>query len=221
MKLTLQGHTTLSCLAQVSQKYNVSPTACKSFFCLQSDTLYVILRPGKWACCILLFKIPSFLLLLIPLTYSIIIHEVAHGWVAYKMGDPTARWMGRLTLTLGNIWTPGTIMLFIFGFGWAKPVPVNFNNLSDLRKGLIFVSAAGITANILLASPRDASADPSSAVRPGNHHAYFSRTHQHRTRRLQSDPIPPLDGAKSLWASPHGSFNIPFPDSSRTACSSS
>ncbi len=101
----------------------------------------------------LLFKDPTaFVLLAIPLLYSIIIHEVAHGWVASRMGDPTAKWLGRLTLDPRKHLDPvGTIMLFIFGFGWAKPVPVNFNNLRDPRKGLIFVSAAGIAANILLA----------------------------------------------------------------------
>ncbi|HUJ90643.1 MAG TPA: site-2 protease family protein [Syntrophorhabdales bacterium] len=101
----------------------------------------------------LLFKDPAaFVLLVIPLLYSIIIHEVAHGWVANKMGDPTAKWLGRLTLDpRGHLDPVGTIMLFIFGFGWAKPVPVNFNNLKHQRKGLIFVSAAGIAANILLA----------------------------------------------------------------------
>lgn len=101
----------------------------------------------------LLFKDPAaFVLLVIPLLYSIIIHEVAHGWVANKMGDPTAKWLGRLTLDpRGHLDPIGTIMLFIFGFGWAKPVPVNFNNLKYQRKGLIFVSAAGIAANILLA----------------------------------------------------------------------
>ncbi len=101
----------------------------------------------------LLFSNPvAFVLLAIPLLYSIIIHEVAHGWVASKMGDQTARWLGRLTLDPRKHLDPvGTIMLFVFGFGWAKPVPVNFNNLTDLRKGLIFVSAAGISANILLA----------------------------------------------------------------------
>lgn len=101
----------------------------------------------------LLFRDPfSFLLLVIPLLYSVIIHEVAHGWVAERMGDPTARYLGRLTLNpVRHIDPVGTIMLFIFGFGWAKPVPVNYNNFRDLRKGLIFVSAAGITANICLA----------------------------------------------------------------------
>ncbi len=101
----------------------------------------------------LLFRDPvAFVLIAVPLLYSIILHELAHGWVANKMGDSTAKWMGRLSLNpLKHLDPIGTIMLFVFGFGWAKPVPVNFNNLRDFRKGLIFVSAAGITMNILLA----------------------------------------------------------------------
>jgi Zn-dependent protease len=94
----------------------------------------------------------TFALAAIPLLFSIIIHEVAHGWVAYRMGDPTAKWLGRLSLNpLKHLDPIGTLMLFLFGFGWAKPVPVNFNNISDTRKGLIFVSSAGILANILFA----------------------------------------------------------------------
>lgn len=94
----------------------------------------------------------AFVLVAIPLLFSIIIHEVAHGWVAYRMGDPTAKWLGRLSLNpLKHLDPIGTLMLFLFGFGWAKPVPVNFNNISDTRRGLIFVSSAGILANILLA----------------------------------------------------------------------
>lgn len=94
----------------------------------------------------------TFVLLAIPLLYSIIIHELAHGWVAYKMGDPTAKWAGRLSLNpLKHLDLIGTLMLFLVGFGWAKPVPVNFNNIPDRRKGLIFVSSAGIVANILCA----------------------------------------------------------------------
>jgi Zn-dependent protease len=101
----------------------------------------------------LLFEDPgAFILLAIPLLYSIIIHEVAHGWVADKMGDSTARWMGRLTFDPRRHFDPiGTTMLFLVGFGWAKPVPVNFDNLRPQRRGLIFVSAAGITSNVLLA----------------------------------------------------------------------
>jgi Zn-dependent protease len=101
----------------------------------------------------LLTKDPlAFALVVIPLLFSVIIHEVAHGWVAYRMGDPTAKWSGRLSLNpLKHLDPVGTLMLFLAGFGWAKPVPVNFNNISDKRKGLIFVSSAGIVANILFA----------------------------------------------------------------------
>jgi Zn-dependent protease len=101
----------------------------------------------------LLFQDPlAFVLLVIPLLYSVIIHEVAHGWVAYKMGDSTAKWLGRLTLNPKVHIDPiGTLMLFVFGFGWAKPVPVNFANLHNPQKGLILVSSAGIVANICLA----------------------------------------------------------------------
>ncbi len=94
----------------------------------------------------------AFVLLVIPLLFSVIIHEVAHGWVAYRMGDPTAKMMGRLTLNpLKHLDPLGTLLLFVVGFGWAKPVPVNFYNLRPQRKGLILVSSAGIVANILLA----------------------------------------------------------------------
>jgi len=94
----------------------------------------------------------AFFILTIPLLYSVVIHEVAHGWVAYKMGDPTAKWLGRLSLNpLRHLDLVGTLMLFLVGFGWAKPVPVNFQNIPNQRKGLVFVSAAGVLANILIA----------------------------------------------------------------------
>ena len=93
-----------------------------------------------------------FVLVAVPLLYSIILHELAHGWVAYQMGDPTAKGSGRLSLNpIKHLDPIGTLMLFLVGFGWAKPVPVNLNNIPDRRKGLIFVSSAGITANILIA----------------------------------------------------------------------
>ena len=73
----------------------------------------------------------AFVLMAIPLLYSIIFHELAHGWVAYRMGDPTAKMMGRLSLNpLKHLDPIGTLMLFFVGFGWAKPVPVNFLNLN-------------------------------------------------------------------------------------------
>jgi len=68
------------------------------------------------------------------------------------MGDQTAKWMGRLTLNpIKHLDPIGSLMLLIFGFGWAKPVPVNLENIPDRRKGLIFVSSAGIVTNIICA----------------------------------------------------------------------
>jgi len=103
----------------------------------------------------ILIKDPfSFFILSVLLLYSVIFHELAHGWVAYKMGDSTAKWLGRLNLNPVKHLDPfGSLMLLIVGFGWAKPVPVNLENIptDKRRKGIILVSAAGITANIIFA----------------------------------------------------------------------
>jgi Zn-dependent protease len=150
----------------------------------------------------LLFKDPAtFVLLIIPLLYSVIIHEVAHGWVANKMGDPTARWLGRLTLDPRKHLDPlGTIMLFLAGFGWAKPVPVNFNNLKDPRKGLIFVSAAGITANVILAfiSLLTLRLLHLSPFGPVTTMLFYVARINIMLAAFNLIPIPPLDGSKIL-----------------------
>ena len=143
----------------------------------------------------------AFLLLVIPLLYSVVIHEVAHGWVANRMGDPTAKWMGRLSLNpIKHLDPIGTLMLFLAGFGWARPVPVNLNNIPDRRKGLILVSSAGILANILLAfgallihrllglSPFGISAVV----------VYTLANINVTLAALNLIPIPPLDGSKIL-----------------------
>jgi Zn-dependent protease len=143
----------------------------------------------------------AFALVAIPLLFSIILHEVAHGWVAYRMGDPTAKRLGRLSLNpLKHLDPIGTLMLFLVGFGWAKPVPVNFNNLSDKRKGLIFVSSAGIVANILFAFVallffRLFSSSSSGAVAIL---VYYVVQINITLAALNLIPIPPLDGSKIL-----------------------
>jgi Zn-dependent proteases len=97
---------------------------------------------------------------LIVLLFSVIIHELAHGYVAYSLGDPTAKYEGRLTLNplkhldfFGSIILP--LLLFIVGspflFGWAKPVPINPYNFRDKKYGEIKVSIAGPASNLLLA----------------------------------------------------------------------
>ncbi len=147
----------------------------------------------------------AFAVVAIPLLFSVIIHEVAHGWVAYKMGDPTAKWSGRLTLNPLNHLDPiGTLMLFLAGFGWAKPVPVNFNNLTDKRKGLLFVSSAGVLANILLAFFAllfirlfSSSSSGTAAILVYKVSAYVAHINI-TLAALNLIPIPPLDGSKIL-----------------------
>jgi len=101
----------------------------------------------------LLFSNPvMFLVLAVLLLYSVIAHEVAHGWAAYLWGDDTAKQYGRLTLNPASHIDPvGLLMLFIVGFGWAKPVPVNYYRLGNSRFALMSVSLAGCAANILIA----------------------------------------------------------------------
>jgi len=101
----------------------------------------------------LLFSDPLlFLIVAVALLYSIIFHEVAHGWVARLFGDDTAERYGRLTLNpIPHIDIIGALMLFFVGFGWAKPVPVNYNALRNSRFGLVSVSLAGCATNVLIA----------------------------------------------------------------------
>ena len=79
-------------------------------------------------------------------------HECTPGYAAYKMGDPTARNFGRLTLNpLKHLDLYGTICMILFHFGWAKPVPINARNFRDPRKGMAITAAAGPASNLLLA----------------------------------------------------------------------
>jgi len=92
--------------------------------------------------------------------FAVIIHEYAHGWVAWKLGDSTAKFMGRLTLNpIAHIDPIGTILMPLLLlithspvlFGWAKPVPVDFSNLNNPKKDMVWVGLAGPAANIILA----------------------------------------------------------------------
>jgi Zn-dependent protease len=95
----------------------------------------------------------TFFVLAVLLLYSVIAHEVAHGLVALRFGDDTAKNAGRLSLNpLLHIDPLGALALFVVGFGWAKPVPVNYGKLRNSRLALIAVSLAGCAANILIAT---------------------------------------------------------------------
>ncbi len=95
---------------------------------------------------------PRFLLSLPVILLSLTVHEVSHGFAAYKLGDPTARNFGRLTLNpLKHLDPLGTLMMVLFHFGWAKPVPINTRHFKKPRRDMAITAAAGPLSNICLA----------------------------------------------------------------------
>ena len=156
---------------------------------------------------------PEFLALsIVILLFSVIVHEVMHGYVALKFGDHTAQKMGRLTLNpIPHIDLFGTILLpalLIFTgssilFGWAKPVPVNPLNFKSIRKGELFVSAAGILANFglaIIAATAYHILDALPQTFPSILGALlqFTVTINLVLGIFNLFPIPPLDGSKVL-----------------------
>lgn len=87
------------------------------------------------------------------LLIALVCHEVAHGYVAYLLGDPTAKSMGRLNLNpLKHLDPLGTVAFFFFHFGWAKPVPINPRYFKNPRKGMLLTAIAGPGSNIIIAA---------------------------------------------------------------------
>ena len=102
----------------------------------------------------MLFRVPiEVLILLIPvLVFALVFHEFSHAWVANKLGDPTARYSGRLTLNpLAHLDPFGSLMILFVGFGWAKPGPVDSRYLANPRVDMMKIAFAGPAANLLLA----------------------------------------------------------------------
>jgi Zn-dependent protease len=96
----------------------------------------------------------------LPVLFAITVHEVAHGWVAKRLGDPTAQRLGRLTLNplkhidpIGTVLIPVVLLILKAGFlfGWAKPVPVTWENLRRPKRDMVLVAIAGPVANLLMA----------------------------------------------------------------------
>lgn len=147
--------------------------------------------------------------MLVPALFAVTLHEVSHGYVAERLGDPTARLLGRLTLNPVRHLDPiGTLALLIFGFGWARPVPVNFNNLNHPRQGMIWVAIAGpvtnfamalLSALFLRALPLATEMGlPAGALEPIGLMAGFSLFINVILGVFNLIPIPPLDGGRVM-----------------------
>jgi Zn-dependent protease len=152
--------------------------------------------------------------------YSVILHEIAHGWVALKCGDPTAKWEGRLTLNpLPHIDPFMSIIvpaLMYFGggilFGGAKPVPVNVRNLRKYPRDWILVSLAGVATNFLIAATCAGLLHIFAFVAPGliGNGAFLGEVlFQTAITNLilvvfNLVPIPPLDGSRAFRFLLHG-----------------
>lgn len=94
------------------------------------------------------------LLTIPPILLALTVHECAHAWVANRLGDPTARMLGRVTLNpIKHLDPIGTLMLLFSGlFGWAKPVPINPRNFTNVSRSIVMVSVAGPLSNLMLAA---------------------------------------------------------------------
>lgn len=94
----------------------------------------------------------SYILAIPPILFALTVHEYFHGYVALRMGDPTAQFAGRLTFNpIKHIDLFGFLAFILFRFGWAKPVPVNPYNFTDRKKGILYTSLAGPVSNLTCA----------------------------------------------------------------------
>ena len=151
------------------------------------------------------------LVLLIPvILLALSVHEYSHGMVAYRLGDPTAKYAGRLTLNpLSHLDPIGTLMLFLVHFGWAKPVPVDPRYFANPKRDMLWVALAGPASNMFLAFLSglvirfiNAHPGPFMGSFIGNSFAVMMVLSLQINLALAVFnllPIPPLDGSKVLY----------------------
>ena len=144
-----------------------------------------------------------------PILLALSFHEYAHGWMAYRLGDPTAKHEGRLTMNpLAHLDPLGTMMIIIVHFGWAKPVPVNPMNLKDPKKDMLWIALAGPVSNVIMAAGlglilrimigMGLRADE-SFLGYFQYMLYFAVMINLVLAIFNMIPIPPLDGSKILF----------------------
>ena len=149
------------------------------------------------------------LIRIVPALLCITLHELAHGYVAYRLGDNTAKDMGRLTLNpIKHIDIFGLAMMVFFRFGWAKPVPVNMRNFQNPKRGMALTALAGPVTNILITAVMLVIYGALYALFPPNGGAMAMLAELILTTAWLSTalaifniiPIPPLDGSKVLFS---------------------
>ncbi len=150
----------------------------------------------------------------IPVLFAITVHEVAHGWVAKRLGDPTAEMLGRLTLNplkhidpVGTLLVPAALILMGLGaIGWAKPVPITWENLKHPKRDMALVAVAGPLANLLMAVcwlvvmklAQVMGTEAGSLAQPLFLMADVGVTVNLILMILNLIPVPPLDGGRVL-----------------------
>jgi len=144
---------------------------------------------------------------------SLTVHEYFHGWTANKLGDPTAELRGRLTLNpIAHLDVLGTILMFVVGFGWAKPVPIDARNFKDPRKGTLLVAIAGPLSNLVTAVIAGIILRPmipkilTGEIAPGSIDSIaviilvLALVYGIALAVFNMIPIPPLDGSRVMYA---------------------
>jgi len=168
-----------------------------------------------------MIDLPTIFTYAIPIIFAITVHEAAHGYAAKYFGDLTAQYLGRITLNplkhidpIGTIILPALLAPSGFIFGWAKPVPVNFSNLRNPKKNMMWVALAGPFSNLVMASfwvflYARVRIFPDSAINFLSEMALVGIQINLVLMILNMLPIPPLDGGKvavSLLPYPWSSY---------------
>ena len=157
-----------------------------------------------------------FAIIAVILLYSLALHELGHAWVADRVGDKTARNLGRITLNPFRHLDPiGTLLILVVGFGWAKPVPIRPANFTNYRVGMFLVSVAGVVINVLIAlvclftlralgidlgNVQQIFPQNGTLTRPLAYGLFFAAQINILLAVFNLLPIPPLDGSKVLQA---------------------